>query len=125
MVSEAQTRDQNTKDQKGLRGCLILDIIINRIRKEKGRLKVDLGQDEPQQDQGVGGFSKGVQVGSNPQLGESDRSGTNPLRTIDTKGDGQGVESHGAISFDGLEIVDNGNAQTSDRVENRSVLLNE
>ena len=117
MVSNAQSSGQDTEDQERLSRCLVLDIILDWIWQEQSRLEINLRQDERQEDSSIDRFSEGKQVGCHTQLGECHRSSTDPLRLVNTKSNWKGLQSQFPVSLDRLEVVDNGNSQTSNRVE--------
>lgn len=112
-MSNTKASGQDTKDQKGLGRCLVLDIIVDWVRQKQGRLEINLRQEKTHQDGRIGGFSNRVQVRGNPQLGQGNGRSANVLGAVDTKGDREGIEAHGAVSFNGFKIIDNGDSQTS------------
>jgi hypothetical protein len=120
VMSNTEAGGQDTKDQKGLCRCLVLDIIVDGVGQKQGRLEINLWQEKAHQDGRIGGFSDREQVQGNTQLGKGDRPGANFGGSVDTKGDREGVEAHGAVTFNGFKIIDNGNSQTGNRVEDRT-----
>ena len=111
-MSNTEAGGQDTKDQKGLGRCLVLDIIFDGVGQKQGRLEINLWQEKTHQDGRIGGFSNRVQVQGNTQLGKGDGPSANFRGAIDTEGDRERVEAHGAVTFNGFKIIDNGNAQT-------------
>jgi hypothetical protein len=118
VMSQTDTCGQNPEDQKGLGLRLVLHIILNGIGKQQGCLKVHLRQDQSHQNQAIGHFTDGKQVGGNAQLGDTDRSGTNLGGAVDAEGDGETIQAHSAVALNRFEIIDNGNAQSGDGVKN-------
>jgi len=51
-------------------------------------------------------------------LGQSDRSGTDPFCAINSKCNRKRLKSEFSVSFNGFEIVDNGDSKSSNGVEN-------
>ncbi len=85
MMSQAECCCQNSKYEEGLRLCLILDVICNRIGNEQCSLKVNLGQNECQNSSCVGSLANCCKITCNTQLSQCDGSGTNPLGTVNSK----------------------------------------
>lgn len=121
MVTNAKSGRQDTKDEERLRRGLVLDIVLNGIRQQQSRLEVHLRQDQTQQNGGIRRFTDAIEVGGDAQLGDRDRSRTDPLGRVDAKGDGKGLQAKRAVSFDRLEVIDNGDSETSNGVEDGAV----
>jgi len=121
MMSEAQTGCENSEYEERLRRRLVLDVVVDWVWQEQSGLEVDLWQEQSKEDGGVGGLTDGGQVSSNAKLRDGHRCGANVLGTVDAEGDWQGVQSHGSVTLDGLEVVHNGNAQSSDGVQDWAV----
>jgi hypothetical protein len=116
-MSNTEAGGQDTKHQKGLGRCLVLDIIFDGVGQKQGRLEINLWQEKTHQDGRICGFSNRVQIQRNTQLGKGDGPSANFRGAVNTKGDREGIEAHGAVTFNGFKIIDNGNPQASKRVE--------
>lgn len=117
MVADAQRRRQNAEDEEGLALRLELDVVGHRVRQQERRLEEHLRQEQPQQDRRVGGLAEALEVGGHPQLGEGDGAGAEVLGPVDAEGHGQGVEPQLAVSLDRFEVIDDGNSEAGDRVQ--------
>ena len=100
-----------------------LDVVRDRIREQQRGLEVHLWEYQPQDDRRVRRFSNAVEVGGDAQLGERDGSRAYPLGPVDAEGDGEGVETHLAVALDGLEVVDDGDPEPRDGIEDGAGVL--
>ena len=125
MVTNGQRRCKDTKDQKGLGRCLVFHVVLNGVWQKQGSLKVNLRKNQSQENTGICRLANGGQVGSHAQLRQGDGSGTNVLGRVHAKGHGEGLQAQCTVSFDRLEIVDNGNSKTGNRIQNRSATKKE
>ena len=89
MVPNAKSCCQDTEDQERLCRCLVLDIILNRVRQQKSGLEIHLWQDECHEDASVQGFVNGEEVSGDTKLGQCDGKRANPLGLVDTKCNGK------------------------------------
>ena len=80
-------------------------------------MEVNLGHDQGKKNGSICGLANRVKVGGNTKLSHGNRSGANPLGTINTERNRKRFQTHCPITLNGLEIVHNGNAEASNRVE--------
>jgi hypothetical protein len=105
-MPKTESSRQNPKHKKRLRTRLVLDIIPHRIRNQQRRLKINLRQNQCQQNGHIRILPNGREVSRHSELGDGDGSGADPFGGVDSEGYGEGLEAHGAVSFDGFEVVD-------------------
>ena len=53
-------------------------------------------------------------------MGQGHGGGADPFGAVNAKCNREGVESECTVTFDGFEVVDDGNSETSNRVEDRT-----
>lgn len=118
MMSKTQSSCQNSKHKEWLRTSLVLDIIGNGVRQQKCGLEINLWQDESQYDCSIVCFSNAVKVAGNTKLGQCYGSRTDVFCTIDAECDGEGVKPECSVTFNGFEIIYDGDSKTCNGVEN-------
>ena len=117
MVANAQCSSENAENEEGLRGGLVLHIVGNRVWQKESGLEVDLGQDQGKKDRGICRLANRIKVGGNSKLSYGNRPSADVLGTINTERNGERLQAEFPITLNGLEIIDNGNAEASNRVE--------
>ena len=117
VVAEAHRGRQNPEHEERLARRLVLDVVGHRVRDQERRLEEHLGQQQPKDDRRVRRLADGLEVGGDPELGQGDGRGAYVRGVFDAEGDGEGVEAHLAIALDGLEVVDDGDPESGDGVE--------
>mmetsp|Transcript_30872 Transcript_30872/g.61813 ORF Transcript_30872/g.61813 Transcript_30872/m.61813 type:complete len:200 (+) Transcript_30872:254-853(+) len=118
MVSNSEGSGENTEHEKRLRFSLVRHIVLDGVL-EKVELEEHLRQDEGQEDGGVLQLSDREQVSRDAELGHVDGGDADILRLVHPEGHGDGLHAQGFVSLDGLEVVDDGDAQTRKRIEHR------
>mmetsp|Transcript_24319 Transcript_24319/g.75058 ORF Transcript_24319/g.75058 Transcript_24319/m.75058 type:complete len:215 (-) Transcript_24319:615-1259(-) len=116
VVADGQGGDEEAEDEEGLGGGLVLDVELDGVLEEVGELGGDLGEEEAEEDGGVGLLVDGVEVGGDAELGDVDHGGADVLGAVDAELDGEGLEAEGAVALDGLEVVDDGDAEPGEGV---------
>lgn len=119
VVTPSQTGRQETKHQERLRAGLVLDVILDWVGQEELELEENLRKDEAKENVGVRVFADGAQVKGDEKLRNVNGGHGEPLGLFDAERHGKGLQAELAITLDGFEIVDNGDAQTGDGVEHR------
>mmetsp|Transcript_29727 Transcript_29727/g.65886 ORF Transcript_29727/g.65886 Transcript_29727/m.65886 type:complete len:355 (+) Transcript_29727:45-1109(+) len=117
MMSYTKGSSKNTKDKERLCRCLVFYIIGNRVGQKKSGLEINLRQNKSKKNSSIRRLTDGVEVGGNTKLSQGNRTSTNVFGTINTKSDGERVETKCSITFDRLEIIHNGNTKTGNRVK--------
>lgn len=117
MVVDSQGGGEDAEYQEWLGSGLVLDVVLQGIFQQVCELCENLWDDESEEDGGVGGFADGVEVGRHGDLSRVDESCADVLGTVDAEFDGQRLQAELGVSFDGLEVVDDGDAEAGQRVE--------
>lgn len=87
-MSNRNCRCQDSKYQKWLGGRLVLDVVLDGIRQQESSLKVNLGENETQENARIGRLANSCQVGRDTQLCQGDGTRADPFGRVNTKGDG-------------------------------------
>mmetsp|Transcript_29873 Transcript_29873/g.101534 ORF Transcript_29873/g.101534 Transcript_29873/m.101534 type:complete len:383 (+) Transcript_29873:64-1212(+) len=118
-MRNGQRGREDAEDEERLGRALVLDVVLDGVLEEVLGLGPDLGRDEPAEDQGVGRLADVREVRRHRDLRDVDHARADVLGAVDAEGHGQGLEAELAVALDGLEVVDDGDAQPREGVEHR------
>ena len=117
-MSDGEAGGQQSKDQEGLGRSLVLDVVGDGVGDEELCLEEHLREDEAEEDGSIGVLMEAcVQIRGDTELGDVDGADADPLCSVDAKSHWERLEAQRSISLDRFEIIDNGDTQTSEGVE--------
>eukprot|EP00963_Diacronema_lutheri_P002748 scaffold207_cov345-Pavlova_lutheri.AAC.31 len=104
---------QNAKHKERLRSGLIRDIVFDGVRQEVLDLRIDLRSNQAQKHQRIRLGVYGPEIGCHGKLKGINGAHCNVLCFFDTKDHGKRLQTQLPVPLDALEIVDDGDAQSS------------